>query len=157
MAWMEGDPVIDSYIRDTKISTRKDSISVSLPTDSKARKGVPLVTGLLDYFPDALVEVARVSQAGNDKHNPGQPLHWQRGVSGDHADSCVRHLVDRGGIDPDTGCRHSAEAAWRALANLQQEMEDEGAPMSRGSWAAVDAKAEDGGDWDRRFFAAAKP
>ena len=32
-----------------------------LPTDSKARKGIPLARGCLDYFPDALVAVAGVS------------------------------------------------------------------------------------------------
>ena len=36
----------------------------------------------------ALAEVARVSKAGNDQHNPGQPLHWARDKSADHAD-CV--------------------------------------------------------------------
>ena len=112
-----------------------------LPTNSSERKGIPIITGVLDYFPDALVAVAKVSKAGNDKHNPGEPLHWTRGRSTDHADSMGRHLIDRGGFDPDTGQRHSAELAWRALANLQQELEDAGeAPMSR---ASVPAGEED--------------
>lgn len=105
----------------------------ALPADSAARKAVPLVTGVLDYFPAALAEVAKVSKAGNDKHNPGQPLHHSRGKSTDHADSLLRHLVDRGTVDADTGMRHSAEVAWRALALLQQELEDEGAPLARGA------------------------
>lgn len=105
----------------------------ALPTDSASRKAVPLVTGVLDYFPAALAEVAKVSKAGNDKHNPGQPLHHARGKSTDHADSLLRHLVDRGKVDEDTGQRHSAEVAWRALALLQQELEDEGAPLARGA------------------------
>lgn len=108
-----------------------------LPEDSAGRKSVPLMTGVLDYFPDALIEVARVSKAGNDKHNPGEPLHHARGKSTDHADSLVRHLLDRGGIDADTNMRHSAEAAWRALALLQEELEQEGlAPLARGAVAA---------------------
>lgn len=106
----------------------------ALPTESAERKAVPLVTGLLDYFPAALAEVARVSRAGNDKHNPGQPLHHSRGKSTDHADSLLRHLADRGYIDPDTGMRHSAEVAWRALALLQEELEDAGAPLARAAW-----------------------
>lgn len=108
----------------------------SLPAGSAERKAVPITTGVLDYFPAALAEVAKVSKAGNDKHNPGQPLHHSRGKSPDHADSVARHLIERGGIDPDTGMRHSAEMAWRALALLQQELEDEGlAPLARGaSW-----------------------
>lgn len=104
-----------------------------LPSDSAERKSIPMVTGVVDYFPDALAEVAKVSKAGNDKHNPGQPMHHARGKSTDHADSIMRHLVERGGIDPDTGVRHTAELAWRALALLQQELEDEGAPLARGA------------------------
>lgn len=106
----------------------------TLPVGSEDRKAVPLTTGVLDYFPAALVEVARVSVYGNDKHNPGQPLHHSRGKSMDHADCILRHLVDRGKVDPDTGLRHSAELAWRALAQLQQELEDAGeAPKARGA------------------------
>lgn len=108
---------------------------------SSERKAIPLVTGLMDYFPDALVEVARVSKAGNDKHNPGEPLHWTRGRSTDHADSIGRHLLDRGGLDPDTGMLHTAELAWRGLALLQEELEQEhGAQLSR---ASVPAGTED--------------
>ena len=106
----------------------------ALPTGSEARKGVPLARGVLDYFPAALAEVARVSKAGNDKHNPGQDMHHARGKSTDHADCLLRHLVDRGKTDPETGQRHSAEVAWRALALLQQELEDDGvAPLPRGA------------------------
>lgn len=104
-----------------------------LPASSEERKAIPLTSGLLDYFPAALVEVARVSRAGNDKHNPGQPLHWSRGKSTDHADTIVRHLIDRGLIDPEDGLRHSAKVAWRALALLQEELEAEGASPGRGS------------------------
>jgi hypothetical protein len=114
---------------------KDEIVSSSLPADSAARKAVPVATGVLDYFPAALVEVARVSKAGNDKHNPGQPLHHARGKSMDHADALLRHLIDRGTVDEETGQRHSAEVAWRALALLQQELEDEGlAPRPRGAW-----------------------
>ena len=73
----------------------------TLPTGSAARKDVPLARGVLDYFPAALAEVARVSKAGNDKHNPGQDMHHARGKSTDHADCLLRHLVDRGKVDPE--------------------------------------------------------
>lgn len=136
---------------DTEVLRMSDASRTTLPTNSSARKAVPLVTGVLDYFPAALAEVAKVSKAGNDKHNPGAPLHHSRGRSTDHADSLLRHLVDRGGLDPDTGQRHSAEVAWRALALLQQELEDDGeAPMPRG--ASVD---EEGNSRDKRESAAA--
>jgi hypothetical protein len=105
----------------------------TMPEGSAARKEIPLTTGVLDYFPAALAEVAKLSKFGNDKHNPGQPLHWARGKSMDHADCIARHLVDRGLPDPDTGLSHSVEVAWRALALLQEELEARGAPLSRGS------------------------
>ncbi len=96
----------------------------TLPDMPTGRKTIPIFTGVLDYFPLALAEVAKVSKAGNDQHNPGKPLHWNRGKSSDHADCVARHLIERGTIDTD-GMRHSAKAAWRALALLQEEMEAE--------------------------------
>lgn len=96
----------------------------SLPTEWGARKSCPVTTGVLDYFPLAIAEVARVSKLGNDQHNAGQPLNWARSKSSDHADCIVRHLIERGKVD-DKGMRHSAQVAWRALALLQEEMEAE--------------------------------
>jgi hypothetical protein len=90
--------------------------------DAAERKALPIVEGVLDYFPLALLEVAKVSKAGNDQHNPGQPLHWARGKSFDHANCIGRHLLERGTFDTD-GLRHSAKLAWRALALLQKEIE----------------------------------
>lgn len=95
---------------------------MTLPTDSTERKRTPITTGVLDYFPDAVAEIARVSLAGNDQHNPGEPLHWAREKSTDQADCIARHLIERGTIDSD-GMRHSAKMAWRALALLQTELE----------------------------------
>jgi len=91
--------------------------------DSAARKRIPVTTGLLDYFPDAIAAVAGVSWHGNEKHNPGKPLHWARGKSMDHADCIARHLIERGGFDGPI--RHSAALAWRAMALLQEELEAE--------------------------------
>ncbi len=103
-----------------------------LPTEALARKAVPIVSGVLDYFPAALAEVAKLSQVANEQHNPGEPLHWARSKSTDHADCIGRHLTERGQIDTD-GQRHSAKVAWRALALLQMELEAEGAPIARGA------------------------
>jgi len=108
-----------------------------LPQAAADRKAVPVVSGLLDYFPAALAAVAECSKAGNDQHNPGKPLHWDRSKSGDEADALVRHLFDRGTIDTD-GIRHSAKVAWRALALLQKELEAAGAPVARGARNAGD-------------------
>jgi hypothetical protein len=77
---------------------------------------------VMAYFPDALLEVARVSAAGNEQHNPGAPLHWDRSKSTDEADALARHLLQAGELDTD-GIRHSAKVAWRSLALLQKELE----------------------------------
>ena len=103
-----------------------------LPSEATERKRIPLASGVLDYFTSALIEVAKVSQKGNDQHNKGQKLHWSRGKSADHADTMLRHFLERGTMDSD-GVLHSAKMCWRALAILQEEMESAGAPMSRGS------------------------
>lgn len=97
---------------------------MSLPTSAPERKTYPIATGVLGYFPDALAEVARVSYVGNQQHNPGQPLHWDKSKSTDEADALVRHLLQQGTMDTD-GTRHSAKVAWRALALLQRELEAE--------------------------------
>ena len=88
------------------------------------RKKIPVYSGVLKYFPDAIIEVARCSYAGNNQHNPDKPLHWDRSKSGDELDALARHLLESGTIDSD-GIRHSAKVAWRALANLQKEIEKE--------------------------------
>ena len=95
-----------------------------LTEDSAARKRMPIYSGVIRYFPDALAYVAEISFDGNEKHNPGQPLHWSRGKSNDHLDCAARHMVDAGTVDSE-GHRHSGMLAWRALANLQEELEQE--------------------------------
>lgn len=105
-----------------------------IDADSATRKKFPMCAGLLDYFPDALAAVAELSYMGNEKHNPGQPLHHARSKSTDHADCILRHLVGRGGFDGDL--RESAALAWRALALLQEELETElKLPLPRGARA----------------------
>lgn len=86
------------------------------------RKAAPVASGVVDYFPLALIAVAQISKIGNDQHNPGRPLHWDRSKSTDEADALMRHVIERGTLDTD-GTRHSAKLAWRALANLQKELE----------------------------------
>lgn len=103
-----------------------------LKTTSEERKKYPMARGLLDYFPDALAEVSKVSYLGNEKHNPGQEMHHARGKSMDHADCILRHLAGRGSFDGDI--RESAALAWRALALLQEELERElNLPLPRGA------------------------
>jgi len=98
--------------------------ATTLPDEPSERKKRPVASGVLDYFPDALVAVSEVSWRGNEQHNPGQSLRWTRGKSADEADTMIRHFLQRGTRDTD-GQRHSAKMAWRALALLQKEIEEE--------------------------------
>lgn len=96
-------------------------------TTDAARKALPVFRGVLGYFPDAILAVAAVSKAGNDQHNPGEPLHWARGKSTEQMDTALRHMMDHALGNPrDTdGTYHMAKAAWRCLAELQLAIERE--------------------------------
>jgi len=100
----------------------RPEVSGPLPPEAAARKAIPIATGFIDYFPDAIVAIAELSRIGNDQHNPGKPLFWDRSKSKDEADALMRHFLERGAIDTD-GVRHSTKVAWRALALLQKELE----------------------------------
>jgi hypothetical protein len=108
------------------------STDFELPDDSDLRKEIPLWTGLFEYFPNALAETSRVSLLGNNKHNPGEDMHWARGKSMDQANCILRHMMDaRFGHRDKDGMHHLAYAAWRALANLQLALEQERAGLPR--------------------------
>lgn len=122
--------------------------SMTLPTDSAARKEIPLFTGCFAYFPAALAEVARISKGGNDKHNPGEPMHHARGKSTDHQDCILRHTVDAADLkaavdrgDPaakEGVIYEKAQRAWRDLADLQETIEEyRGVPMAPHAWFDV--------------------
>jgi hypothetical protein len=106
------------------VKSPHQDVLLGLPDGHAERKAIPIMSGVLDYFPAAIAEIAKISKLGNDQHNPGQPMHWARGKSPDHPDTIVRHLMARGTRDTD-GARHSAKAAWRVLALLQEEIEAE--------------------------------
>lgn len=91
-------------------------------TEAQKRKGQPIFTGCIAYFPDALLKISEVSLAGNQQHHPGKPLHWEFDKSKDHPDCLVRHMIDFD--EPDTDeVLHAGKVAWRALANLQTLLE----------------------------------
>lgn len=96
------------------------------------RKMQPVGSIIRDYFPDALRAVAAVAWVGNEKHNPGEPLHWARGKSDDHHNALARHLIDSEGWNTEElkdgrvfQVLHAANLAWRALAYLQLVVERE--------------------------------
>ncbi len=98
-----------------------------LPEHSETRKTYPVYTGVMRYFPLALLEVANLSFVGAKKHSPDSSVRWVRGKSGDHLDCLLRHLAEHSsGIEYDTdGVRQLAKVAWRALAQLQTVIEEE--------------------------------
>ncbi len=129
----------------------KPKRSMTLPTDSATRKGYPLLSGCLKYFPAALAGVAAISKIGNDKHNPGQALHHARGKSNDHGDCILRHLTDTedllaaharktGDIPTEqTILTEANQLAWRALAYVQALHEQFGAPLAPGAIESIPA------------------
>lgn len=94
--------------------------------ESESRKGQPVFTGVVKYFPDALKYVSKVSKKGNDQHHSDKPLHWDKNKSTDNEDALVRHLIDHS-QDPvdDDGLLHLGKVAWRALAALQIHLEND--------------------------------
>lgn len=111
---------------------------MTLPKKHDARKALPLYDFFTRYFPDALVELVKVSVVGNAQHNPGEPMHWARGKSMDQLNTAQRHIMDHGAghvFDesddervPGMRTRHLAKAAWRLLAEIQLACERDAAP-----------------------------
>ncbi len=83
--------------------------------DAQGRKKYPIYSGFVKYFPDAMAAVARISFDGNEQHNPGTAIHWDRSKSGDELDALMRHIIDE----------DWPAVAWRAMANLQKQIEKE--------------------------------
>lgn len=147
-------------------------IKLTLGTDSGARKNIQLVAACLRYIPAALAQFALHSKAGNDKHNPGQPIHHARGKSMDHEECILRHLVDlqdirafmernqppgRAWLPDDELVRMLIEEAraefWRAGIFLQELCETYlGAPLAPGAVAAVPEGTVDEEDYPDDMF-----
>jgi hypothetical protein len=115
-AYLKCSPALQQRINNGEFDVEDNSYA-------QKRKGTPVFSGVLRYFPLAISEVARASKVGNDQHNPNTPLHWDRSKSGDELDALARHLMEAGTFDTD-GVRHSTKVAWRALANLEKELEN---------------------------------
>ena len=120
-------------------------------SEADKRKATPVFSGVIKYFPDALKCVAQCSLIANEQHNPGTEMHWDRAKSGDELDALARHLIDAGEIDSD-GIRHSAKVAWRALANLQKELERDRENESTSSNSGSDSYAFNGVIYDLTEF-----
>jgi hypothetical protein len=90
---------------------------------SAERKEMPVQTIMAEYFPDAFAALARHSKKANDKHNPGQQLHWARDKSKDHLNCAGRHLLTPDRPDADTGEIEAVCLMWRAAAYVQLKEE----------------------------------
>lgn len=94
----------------------------------------PMVSGLLNYFPRALKEVALQSLYGHIKYEvPYEDQNWSRVENGiaRYDDANVRHIVDRiieGNVDRESGEAkrlHRVAQAWDALAALELFLREE--------------------------------
>lgn len=92
---------------------------------SEERKQRPVFEGFMKYFPDAIMEISNHSFKANEKHNPGEPLHWAKEKSTDEASSLIRHLIDyaQGERTDDDGLSILSAIGWRAMAFVQRELE----------------------------------
>lgn len=119
------------------MSDEKDPSGLDSKTKgAKLDAGKPAVfQGLLDYFPRACIEVARISTLGAAKYSWKG---WEAVANGfnRYSDALVRHLCgeaieglyDSGptGLGPDV--LHAAQVAWNAMARLElllRELEQE--------------------------------
>jgi hypothetical protein len=77
---------------------------------------IPVYTGFISYFPRAIAAISKVSLVGGIQHGQtAETLNWDRSKSGDELDALMRHLLDQ----------DWAQVAWRAMANLEKELEKE--------------------------------
>jgi len=91
---------------------------------AEERKAIPVYSGFVSYFPNAMKEVAQCSYKANKQHNGDEPLHWAMEKSKDELDALMRHLIDHAsGIDwDDDGIRHLTKVCWRSLAMLERTL-----------------------------------
>lgn len=112
------------------------------PANDKERKNLPVFDMLVRYFPKAMREITRVCVANNVRYSPDRApndINWARGKSPNQLGSLFRHMLERAvdgkvfeDVPPEvtaaTGIEKVyvlAEAAWRACAELELEIERE--------------------------------
>jgi len=110
------------------------------PENDKERKNTQVFKMRTRYFPKALREVTKVCVANNVRYNPDREpadINWARDKSKDQLGSLDRHITEREvdgkvfeAIDPAIAAKVGfdriyvmAEAAWRALAQLELDIE----------------------------------
>lgn len=94
-----------------------------LPQDDKERqKYRPL--DFLMYFPKAFLAKAKHSWESNEKHNPGEPMHWAKDKSLGDGNQVMRHLMEAMEAleigDRDVAEYHLTATSWRADELLER-------------------------------------
>ena len=94
-----------------------------LPTDSQARKNIPVYRGFVKCFPDAMAAVAQLTAIATKQHHPDGGVYWDKSKSDDELDALCRHMLDdvMEPLSRDAeGALHAVKIAWRGMANLQR-------------------------------------
>lgn len=84
----------------------------------KDKLNKPRMDLLFEYFPNALLEVARACEQGAHKYGEHT---WQELPIRDIKAAMGRHILhaELQEIDPESGLLHEAHIAWNALAQLE--------------------------------------
>lgn len=88
------------------------NVTVLNGLSASERKGYPVGKFIREYFPNALLVLARHSMLSNEQHNPGEPMNWAKEKSIGEGDEIIRHFMEG----------DTVSMAWRALELLEREL-----------------------------------
>lgn len=77
-----------------------------------------VVQGFMQYFPNAIAEVARVSEFGARKYAWGNWQFVDAGIER-YTEALGRHLLATDLVDNESNLLHAAHIAWNAMARLE--------------------------------------
>lgn len=104
-------------------------ISAKVPGAKLDNGKAPIYRGVIEYFPNAIEQVALLSQFGADKYSWHGWSAVDNGVYR-YTDAMQRHLLDeaRGELydtcEGGSGLLHATAVAWNALARLERIIEE---------------------------------
>ncbi len=133
--WFLGNDIDDECIDEEEKNRRVAELHAKLDTATSLHQPgakedgskVPVRSLLLEYFPRALTEVAKVSDFGARKYTPHGWRSVPNGIER-YADAGMRHAIAEitgGHLDRETGLHHAAHEAWNALARLELMLTEE--------------------------------
>ena len=100
-------------IGNSQTAPEKSTLNVTVLNGLSAseRKGYPVGKFIRDYFPNALLVLARHSLLSSEQHNPGEPMRWSKEKSIGEGDEIIRHFMEG----------DTVSMAWRSLELLERE------------------------------------